>query len=132
MPAHDRVRANQQPQSLAARFGYHGEQSREQSTVCPVQPQATWAPPLQDGELMAKDQDLHGLLRTLTLGQPQPRCDPCDQEEHNRRHMIGDHLDRTAQRATPLVTAVDDLLGTHNMRNRDGLVRGTDLAPLAP
>jgi len=27
--------------------------------------------------------------------------------------MIGDHLDRTAERASPLVRAVDDLLGTH-------------------
>jgi hypothetical protein len=30
--------------------------------------------------------------------------------------MIGDHLGRTAARATPLVRAVDDLLGTHSMQ----------------
>ena len=82
MPAHDRVRGNQQPQAPAPRFGYHGEQGREQGTVCPVQPRATWPPPLQDGELMAKDQDLRGLPRILAPGQPQPRFDPCDQEEH--------------------------------------------------
>jgi len=81
VPAHDRVRGNQQPQPLAARFGYHGEQGGEQGTVCPVQPRATWPPSLQDGELMAKDQDLRGLPGILAPGQPQPRCDPRDQEE---------------------------------------------------
>jgi hypothetical protein len=55
MPAHDRVRGNQQPQAPAPHFGYHGEQGREQGTVCPVQPRATWPPPLQDSELMAQD-----------------------------------------------------------------------------
>jgi hypothetical protein len=82
MPAQDRVRGNQQPQAPAPRFGYHGEQGREQGTVCPVQPRATWPPPLQDGELMAQDQDLRGLPRILTPGQPQPRCDPRNQAEH--------------------------------------------------
>jgi len=31
----------------------------------------------------------------------------------NRRHMGGDHHGRTARRATPLVTAADEILGTH-------------------
>jgi len=31
----------------------------------------------------------------------------------NRRHMTGDHHSRTAGRATPLVRAVDAILGTH-------------------
>jgi hypothetical protein len=31
----------------------------------------------------------------------------------NRRHMVGDHHGRAAWRATLLVRAVDDLLGTH-------------------
>ena len=31
----------------------------------------------------------------------------------NRRHMIGDHHGRTAGRATLLVRAVDEILGTH-------------------
>jgi hypothetical protein len=82
MPAQDRVRGNQQPKHLAPRFGYHGEQNCEQGTVCPVQPRTTWLPPLQDGQLMAQDQDLRGLPRLLTLGQPQPRCGPRNQEEH--------------------------------------------------
>jgi hypothetical protein len=34
----------------------------------------------------------------------------------NRRHMTGDHHGRTAWRATLLVTAVDEILGTHNPR----------------
>jgi hypothetical protein len=32
----------------------------------------------------------------------------------NRRHMTGDHHSRTAGRATLLVRAVDEILGTHN------------------
>jgi len=31
----------------------------------------------------------------------------------NRRHMIGDHQGRTADRATLLVRTVDRILGTH-------------------
>jgi hypothetical protein len=37
---------------------------------------------LQDGELMAQDQNFRGLPRLLAPGQPQPRGDPSDQEEH--------------------------------------------------
>ena len=113
MPAHDRFRGNQQPQAPAPRFGYHGEQGREQGTVCPVQPRATWPPPSQDGELMAKEQDLRGLPRILAPGQPQPRFDRVIRRNTNRRHIIGDHHGRTAGRATLLVRAVDDILGTH-------------------
>jgi len=32
----------------------------------------------------------------------------------NRRHMTGDHHGRTARRATLLVTAMNEILGTHN------------------
>jgi len=34
----------------------------------------------------------------------------------NRRHMIGDHHGRAAGRATLLVRAVDEILGTHSRR----------------
>ena len=68
VPAHDRVRGNQQPQPLAPRFRYHAEQSREQCPVRPVQVRAARLPPLQDGELVAQDQDLCGLPRLLTPG----------------------------------------------------------------
>ena len=37
---------------------------------------------MQDGELMAQDQDFRGLPRLLTLRQPQLRGDARDQEEH--------------------------------------------------
>jgi hypothetical protein len=50
------------------RFRYHAEQSREQCPVRPVQVRAARLPPLQDGELVAQDQDLCGLPRLLTLG----------------------------------------------------------------
>jgi hypothetical protein len=36
----------------------------------------------------------------------------------NRRHMSGDHHGRTARRATPLVTAADEILGTHRLTRR--------------
>jgi hypothetical protein len=36
----------------------------------------------------------------------------------NRRHMIGDHHARTAGRATMLVRAVDEILGTHRSERR--------------
>jgi hypothetical protein len=37
--------------------------------------------PLQDGELVAQDQDLCGLPCLLTPGQPQPRGHPRDEKE---------------------------------------------------
>ena len=66
---------------MAARFGYHAEQGREQGPVCPIQRRAARLVALQDGELVAQDQDFGGLPRLLTLGQPQPHGDPRDQEE---------------------------------------------------
>ncbi len=81
MPAQDRLRGDQQAQPLAPRFRYHGEQGREQCPVCPVQVRATRLPPLQDGELVAQDQDLCGPPRFLAPGQPQPGGHPRDQEE---------------------------------------------------
>ena len=75
------VSGDQQPQPVPAGFGYHAEQGREQGPVRPVQPRAARLPPLQDGELVAQDQDLGGLPCLLTLRQPQPRGQPRDQEE---------------------------------------------------
>jgi hypothetical protein len=68
VPAQDRVRGDQQPQSLAPRFRYHAEQSREQCPVRPVQVRVARLLPLQYGELVAQDQDLCGLPCLLTLG----------------------------------------------------------------
>jgi hypothetical protein len=72
VPAHDRVRGDQQPQPVAPRFRYHAGQGREQGPVRPVQVRAARLPPLHYGELVAQDQDLCGLPRLLTPGQPQP------------------------------------------------------------
>ena len=82
VPAQDRVLSDQQPQSPAARFRYHTEQGREQGPVRLVHGRAARLPPLQDGELVAKDQDLGGLPRLLTPGQPQP-CDHLRGQEEN-------------------------------------------------
>jgi hypothetical protein len=81
VPAQDRVRGNQQPQPLAACFGYHAEQGREQGPVRPGQVRAAWLPPLQDRELMAQDQDFRGLPGLLTPRQPQPGGRPRGQEK---------------------------------------------------
>jgi hypothetical protein len=72
-PDHDRVQGNQQPQPIAPPPWYHAGQGRYECAVCPVQLRAARLPPLQDGELMAQDHDLRGLLRLLAPGQPQPR-----------------------------------------------------------
>jgi hypothetical protein len=66
--AHDRVRGDQQPQPVAAGFRYHAEQGRQECPVRPVQLQAARLLPLQDGELVAQDQDLCGLPCLLTPG----------------------------------------------------------------
>src|SRR5215472_10830917 len=60
VPAHDRVRGDQQPQPVAAGFRYHAEQSRQERPVRPVQVRAAWLLPLQDGELLAQEQNLCG------------------------------------------------------------------------
>ena len=70
MPAQDRIRGDQQPQSLAARFLYRAEQGREQGSVRPVQVRPARPMALQDGELVAQDQDLGGVPRFVAPGQP--------------------------------------------------------------
>jgi len=82
MPAQDRVRGNQQPQAAVACFRHHAQQGREQGAVRPVQLRAARLPPLQDGELVAQDQDLRSLPRLVTPGQLKPRGDSRDQEKH--------------------------------------------------
>jgi hypothetical protein len=47
---------------------YHAEQSRDQCPVRPAQVRAARLPPLQNGELVAQDQDLCGLPCLFTLG----------------------------------------------------------------
>jgi len=66
---------------VAARCGYHGEQGREQGPVCPVELRAARLPPLQDGEMVAQDQDFGGFPRLLARGQPQPCGKSRGQEE---------------------------------------------------
>jgi hypothetical protein len=53
---------------LAPRFRYRAEQSREQGPVRPVQLRAARLVALQDGELVAQQQDLCGLPRLRTHG----------------------------------------------------------------
>jgi hypothetical protein len=82
VPAQDRFPGDQQPQPVATRLWHHAEQGRYERPVRPVQLRAARLPPLQDGELVAQEQNLRGLPRLLTPGQPQPRGDPRDQEEN--------------------------------------------------
>ena len=68
MPAQDSVRGDQKPQSVAPRFGDHVEQGREQGPVRPAQVRAARLLPLQDGELVAQEQDLGDPPRPLAPG----------------------------------------------------------------
>ena len=72
VPPQDGVWADQQPQPVPAGFRYHGEQSRQECPVRPVQPRVARLPSLQYGELVAQEQDLCGLPSLLTPGEPQP------------------------------------------------------------
>jgi hypothetical protein len=81
VPAQDRVRGNQQPQSLPPRVRYHTDQGREQRPVRPGQGRAVRLPPVQDSELVAQDQDPCGLPCFLTPGLPQPGGHPRDEKE---------------------------------------------------
>jgi hypothetical protein len=93
-------------------------------TYCLDASGTAWLPPLQDGELVAQDQDLGDLPGLITPSQPQPGGRPRGQEkeEPHRRHMTDDHHGRAAaERATLLVTAMDEILGTHRIRVCKGL-----------
>jgi hypothetical protein len=67
MPAEDRVRGDQQVQLMVAGFRYQAEQGRQERPVRPFRFRAARLP-LQDGELVAQDQDLCGLPCLLTPG----------------------------------------------------------------
>jgi len=69
--------------------------------------------PLQDGELVAQDQDsavFHVSSRRDSRSHAASRV---IRGNTNRRRMIGDHHRQSAGRATLLVRAVDAILGTH-------------------
>ena len=53
-------------------FGITLSRVARSTPVCPVQVRAAWLLPLQDGELVAQEQDLCGLPCFLAPGQPQP------------------------------------------------------------
>ena len=82
MPAHDRFRVTSSRRPRRRALGITASRAASKARSAQFSRGATWPPPLQDGELMAKDQDLRGLPRILAPGQPQPRFDPRDQEEH--------------------------------------------------
>ena len=94
VPAQDRVRGDQQPQSLAPRFRYHAEQSREQCPVRPVQVRAARLPPLQYGELVAQDQDLRAPPCPLRWDSRSHVVTRVMRRKANRRHMTCDHHGR--------------------------------------
>jgi hypothetical protein len=50
----------------------------------------------------------------------------------NRRHMTGDHHGRAATRATLLVRAADEILGTHNRKCSGASAITTAVARLKP
>jgi hypothetical protein len=111
VPAQDRVWGDQQPQPPAPRFGYHGEQGREQCPVpvrrrgCRRGRTASWWRRSRIAAVFPassrRDSRSHEVIRVI-------------RRKTNRRHMTGDHHGRTATRAT-LVTATEDILGTHKV-----------------
>ena len=68
MPAEDRVRGDRQMLLMVAGFRYQAEQSRQERPVRPCQFRAARLLPLQEGELVAQDQDFCGLRCLLTPG----------------------------------------------------------------
>jgi hypothetical protein len=70
---------------------------------------------LQDGELVAQEQDLCGLPRFHTRDSRSQEAVRVIRRKANRRHMTGDHHGRTAGKATLLVTVADEILGTHTL-----------------
>ena len=69
--------------------------------------------PLQNGELMAQDQDFRG-LHTSRRDSRSHAATRVIRRNTNRRHMTGDPHGRTAGKATLLIRAADEILGTHN------------------
>jgi hypothetical protein len=73
------VTSNRSPWRCA--FGITPNRVASRARFRPVQLRAARLMALQDGELVAQDQDLGGLPRILAPGQPRPRDHPRDQEE---------------------------------------------------
>jgi len=72
---------DQHPQPLATRFPDDAEQGREQCPIRLVQLRVVRLMAVQDGDLVAQEQNPGGPPRLLAAGQPQPRDHLRDQEE---------------------------------------------------
>ena len=114
MPAHDRVRGNQQPSLWHRVFGITLSKvaSRARSAQfsfgrrgCRRWSRASWWRRIKISAVfhLSSRRDRHSHTATRVI-----------RRNTNRRHMIGDHHGRTAGRATLLVRAADEILGTHN------------------
>jgi hypothetical protein len=114
-PAHDRVRGNQQPQSLTPRFQTPSRTaSRARSAQssfgrrgCRRCSTLSWWRRIK-------------ISAVFHISSPRDSRNPAAtrpiRRNTNRRHMIGDHRGRDSQRATLLVKAVDEIPGTHRLR----------------
>ena len=67
---------------------------------------------------MPQDQDLCGLHVSARRASRSHAVSRVVEEDMDRRHMTGDHHARMAGRATLLVRAADEILGTHKVAAR--------------
>ena len=102
-------------------FGITLSRAVSRARSAQVEVRAAWLPPLQDGKLVAQDQDLCGLPCLLAPDSRRHAASRVIRRNTNRRHMTGDHHRRVADTATLLLTAMDGILGTHR---KDGLLMG--------
>ncbi len=113
VPAQDRVRGDQQPKPLAARFRYYAEQGQSRARSA----QFRFG---RHGCRRCRTASWWRKIKISAVFQVSSRRDSRNQEavrvvrrKTNRRHMTGDNHGRTSEKATLLVRAVDEILGTH-------------------
>jgi hypothetical protein len=110
------VRGDQQPQPVAAGFRYHPEQGRRSARSAQVRfgrrgcrrcRTASWRRRIKISTVfhvsLRRDSRSHEVIHVI-------------RRKTNRRHMTCDRHERTARRATLLVTTADKILGTHRSR----------------
>ena len=104
---------------MAAGFGYHAEQGREQGRSA----RASFG---RAADWRCRTRSWWRRIRISAIFHASSRRDSRShavtrviRRKGNRRHMTGEHYGQSAGRATVLVRAVDAILGTHNLQRLD-------------
>jgi hypothetical protein len=106
-------------------FGITPGSAASRARSAPVQLRAARLPPPRDRDLVAQDQDLGGLPRSSRRDSRSHAASRVIRRKTNRRHMTGEHHGQSAGRATVLVRAVDEILGTHRDKPSTDTARAT-------